>query len=767
MPEDNNKHKFSADRPISFRSEDLLGRWGFADSLASAIKGWKGNDSLVIALYGDWGTGKSSIKNLIFEALRESKEGSPHIVDFNPWQWAGQDQLADAFFSEISRALRRVRPGKKGLLTRLMLLREGGTRVAKWKNYAAYLKAGSFLSSGMRKAVIALLLVIAVIGIGGSAIESTWFRTTIVITGSVALILAGLLSWVSTLAEKIANVLETRSESARRSLPDLKSELSQLLRTLDAPVLIVIDDVDRLSPDEIKLLFQLVKANADFPNLIYLTLFQRDIIEKSLEELLPGGGREFLEKIVQVGFDTPKIDPTRLERALFRGLNDLFDEKISERFDQERWTNLFVAGLRPFFSNLRDVHRFLSTLAFHISLFRGDETFEVNPIDLIALEVLRVFEPEVYKAIAHAKEALTGLRQIGIRDEQERQEATGIVDRIVEGVSGSNRESVRQIIQDVFPLRSPRNESYLELRVCHPNIFDRYFSLAIPEGDISQSDIDRILGNAGDRERVRTEFAGLNGRGLLGIALERLDAYKERVALDRAVPFITALFDIGDQFPASPRGLFGIGADTYASRIVYWILKKERDVSRRANILKQAMEATSGFFLPSLVTFHEDSRQERAQEPDSYIVGEEELPELRAISAAKIRQASQSDVLRSHNEMGFALYRWREWGSVEEASTWVETLIESEDGLLAFLVAFTREATSQTFGSHFAKKHPYISLKNIEDFISPEAIDTKLALIDKSKLNEKQRTAVAAFEKGMQRRRDGKPDYDPMRDHDD
>jgi predicted KAP-like P-loop ATPase len=87
------KHQFSADRPIISHKEDLLGRAGFAESLASAIKSWTGHDSLVIALYGPWGSGKSSIKNIIIESLRISKEDCPYIVEFNPWQWAGQEFL--------------------------------------------------------------------------------------------------------------------------------------------------------------------------------------------------------------------------------------------------------------------------------------------------------------------------------------------------------------------------------------------------------------------------------------------------------------------------------------------------------------------------------------------------------------------------------------------------------------------------------------------------------------------------------------------------
>jgi predicted KAP-like P-loop ATPase len=174
------------------------------------------------------------------------------------------------------------------------------------------------------------------------------------------------------------------------------------------------DDVDRLAPDEIQQLFQLVKANADFPNLVYLLLFQREIVEGSLSAALdlsdvPGlSGRDFLGKIVQVGFDVPAIERPRLERVLTSGLDEfLGDERVSERFAREHWAQAFLPGLRHYFANLRDVRRFLGSLSFHIGLFQTDTSFEVNPVDLIALEVLRVFEPDLYHALPGVKELLT------------------------------------------------------------------------------------------------------------------------------------------------------------------------------------------------------------------------------------------------------------------------------------------------------------------------------------------------------------------------
>jgi predicted KAP-like P-loop ATPase len=52
------KQSYSADRPIRSKKDDILGRAKFAARLADDIHSWEGDDSLVIALYGAWGSGK-------------------------------------------------------------------------------------------------------------------------------------------------------------------------------------------------------------------------------------------------------------------------------------------------------------------------------------------------------------------------------------------------------------------------------------------------------------------------------------------------------------------------------------------------------------------------------------------------------------------------------------------------------------------------------------------------------------------------------------
>ncbi len=742
MPNVGRQHQFSADRPITSRTEDLLGRTGFAEALAHAIRGWTGRDSLVIALYGPWGSGKSSVKNMVLESLRESPVNCPLIVEFNPWQWAGQDQLAGAFFREVGLTLERVDTTT-----------EGKKRAARWRTYGTYLTLGASLAKSLG----------TVLPLAGLPISELFN------------LLAQWLEQSGKITQEGAKGLAAQAEATAQSLVELKRELAAMLAQLERPILVVMDDVDRLSTNEITLLFQLVKANADFPNVIYLLLCQRDIVEKSLEVVAPISGREFLEKIVQVGFDIPRVERTRLERVLFVGLDALLEDKGAEgRFDQQRWGNLFLGGLRPYFETLRDVHRFLATFSFQVALFHRGSSFEVNPVDLIALEVLRDFEPELYHRLPVSKLVLTGQLSRDLHGRVAEEEARRLIESLVDLVHEPRRAQIREILKQLFPpadwafggphYRSGFEERwYRELRVCHPEVFDRYFHFAIPEGDIPQADLDRLLSLIGQREELVATFRALNHRGLLAVALNRLEAYKEHLDLRYAEAFVTALLDVGDDLPERPASFFAISADMHAVRIIHWYLKQEQDCKQRGHILKAAFKATTGIYLPVMKTSLEDSKQEQQRDPETFAVDAEDLQDLREICVAKIREAAASGALKSHPQMVYILYRWSEWTSPEEPREWVGKLVESEEGLLALLTAFLQQSTSHGMGDHVARVYWYISLKSLEDFIPASLLAEKTQQLQLERLNDKERKAIHAFQKALKRREEGRSDDDCTR----
>src|SRR5208282_1195539 len=96
---------FYPDRPISSAEQDQLGRAKFARDCAVRLIAWPGTESLVVAIHGKWGSGKSSIKNMVLEALRKEPATCPFIIEFNPWEISGQHQLTQSFFRAIAKEL--------------------------------------------------------------------------------------------------------------------------------------------------------------------------------------------------------------------------------------------------------------------------------------------------------------------------------------------------------------------------------------------------------------------------------------------------------------------------------------------------------------------------------------------------------------------------------------------------------------------------------------------------------------------------------------
>ncbi|MNJ55175.1 KAP family P-loop domain protein [compost metagenome] len=75
---------------------------------------WHGNDSLVVALHGDWGSGKSSIKNMSLSQLEAISEDKPDVIEFSPWEWAAQEKITASFFQEISKSIDRKDKSESG-----------------------------------------------------------------------------------------------------------------------------------------------------------------------------------------------------------------------------------------------------------------------------------------------------------------------------------------------------------------------------------------------------------------------------------------------------------------------------------------------------------------------------------------------------------------------------------------------------------------------------------------------------------------------------
>jgi predicted KAP-like P-loop ATPase len=673
----------SSDRPIRSASQDLLGRRPFAETIADAMLGWTGEDSVVVALVGDWGTGKSSVKNMVRERFESvPSERRPRLLEFSPWQWSGSDQLAAGFFRELGIALGLTDPHQRN------------TRLAKlWTSYAATLRAGAMFGSSARSLARGLAIAFPLLALLGFVAPSPAVQTVLGTLAALSALAAAFFQWGGSAAQTIADVFTARTNVSERTLEQLKGDLATELRRRKQSLIVIVDDVDRLSADEIPLLFQLVKANADFPNVLYFLLFQRELVERALDRVAPGGGgRAYLEKIVQVPFTLPPVERSRLEAVLFAGLDDLLlQPALRERFDQQRWGNIYLGALRPFFQTLRDVRRYLDTLAFHVGLFRRTGAFEVNPIDLIAVEVLRVFEPDLYSEFAASKDLLTGDRPHG---KQGADAAKKAILALGERARPSGREDeMRALIRYLFPAaawafddiqyQAADDRWYRDLRVGHPDVFDRYFLLAIPERDISEAELRQLRSIAHDRRALAEALGVIDARGLLPTALDRLDSYKEQIPVAHAVSLATAIYDVGDDLGGEMGGSFYVSGEASASRIVRFNLLQETNAQRRAELLEVAMRATTGLYLPVRQVSLEDGDRSK-DSGANWLVEESNLPRLRAAALELLEAAAADGSLERQRHLGYLLFRWREWAGPEAPTAYVQRLISSDEGLVRF-----------------------------------------------------------------------------------
>ncbi|MEO5937281.1 MAG: P-loop NTPase fold protein [Terriglobales bacterium] len=92
----------SSDRPSIDPKQDLFGHAPFAEALAKSIHSYPDADGVVLALYGPWGSGKSTVLAYVLHYLQQlPEEEQPVIVTFNPWWFSGQENLARAFLGQL------------------------------------------------------------------------------------------------------------------------------------------------------------------------------------------------------------------------------------------------------------------------------------------------------------------------------------------------------------------------------------------------------------------------------------------------------------------------------------------------------------------------------------------------------------------------------------------------------------------------------------------------------------------------------------------
>jgi predicted KAP-like P-loop ATPase len=327
------------DRPITRREDDRLGFSRVADHLAQAILDLPASEGFVFGIEGKWGTGKSTLINLARETLKAHVE-PPEIIDFAPWLVGQRDELLSALFDELADAAVRIDPVDDAVNAD-----EAGDHLRKLKR-----------KEELRKAL-------------GEKLQT--FGTVAGMVGKIAKV-ASVASVPG--AELVSNLAERSSEAAKQfagapSVSKRKAELVAALKQLSRRTVVFVDDLDRLEPRDASEVLRLIRAVADFPNVVYVLSFDPEVLANTLTKSIQiEDGAAYLEKIVQVSFRVPRPEAFDLRRWFSNKVREMFTRELAGEgamLDEQRLAQAIDLQGGRYLKTGRDVVRTLNALQLH------------------------------------------------------------------------------------------------------------------------------------------------------------------------------------------------------------------------------------------------------------------------------------------------------------------------------------------------------------------------------------------------------------------
>lgn len=180
----------------------------------------------------------------------------------------------------------------------------------------------------------------------------------------------------------------------------LFERITRKLKTLEKPIVVFIDDVDRLNYEELFCVLKLVRDTADFPNVFYVVAADKEIISLTLKnaqkEIDPA---EYFKKFFNFEMLFP-ADDNHLRTILLNGLTRLFEQFSPFLFGYQSTLKWF-AEYRYFpyvFRTRRDVIRYQNLLSFSLDVVKSNGVIgDYNILDYARIVLLEFLDPIWYK----------------------------------------------------------------------------------------------------------------------------------------------------------------------------------------------------------------------------------------------------------------------------------------------------------------------------------------------------------------------------------
>jgi hypothetical protein len=341
--------------PVLKAKDDRYGYTAIAEGLARSISALDENVSTVIGIEGQWGSGKTSLLNLLTEQLKTQVPANTQIVVFSPWVNSPDESPVNALMMTIAARLARLDTS---------VMAQAGKAVPLAETILNYAQQTSRRLAPVTRFAGNFVPVLGLVADGMDALADT--------------------------------DLSGREKTAA----ELRADIEDKISGLGISFIVVIDDLDRLEPAQAVEVLRMVRSVADFSRFRYVMCYDRDVLAHAVESGLGvQNGKLYLQKIIPLSFSLPRPETFDLRREFIAGVIRLYTSVFQTEPDEtllrdlRRVADTYGTALRT----PREVQLTLNALAFRYS---GLRDYVWLP-DLCFLQLIRTVNPDLYDWTEH------------------------------------------------------------------------------------------------------------------------------------------------------------------------------------------------------------------------------------------------------------------------------------------------------------------------------------------------------------------------------
>lgn len=381
---------FDPDTPIDCVEKDNLEFSDTAERITKVITTCTPDTGFVIGIEGEWGTGKTSLVNLI-RSKAKNIDSDPLFALFQPWVINSRDGLLSELFSVISETACKV-PLKPlnaekptGWLESLPVL---------WKRPKIRNFHGRTLKELFSRFVSSATVLRNLKNVIPPPVEP--------ITG----VAYATIDAVASISENFLS---------EEPLASQKQKIVNELKWLSKTIVVVIDDLDRLPPSEAAEILRLIRAVADFPNVIYLLCYSRPYLAKCIANEF-GIRREsdyYLQKFIQASFSVPEPQPFELRNIFRQKIMDTIGKQVftDDSRELEDTKRRLINVIHSEGSQTLKSPRCVAKVFNFVLLYSNQLLNELDLADLVRLQFIRHRDFILYNWIVEYMNKWSDIRQ--------------------------------------------------------------------------------------------------------------------------------------------------------------------------------------------------------------------------------------------------------------------------------------------------------------------------------------------------------------------